>query len=80
MEEVTQLTIDSLTKVNNVQISDVVVDRVGFNDVESAVVTLKQFMQLMCHTFHREHQTLQKKVGSWHAQEFIKLLVSPHYT
>ena len=31
--------------VDNVQISDVVIDRVGFKDVESALVTLKQFLE-----------------------------------
>ena len=32
-----------LKEVDNVQIGDVWVDRVGFKDVESALLTLKQF-------------------------------------
>ena len=32
-------------EVDNVQINDVVVDRVGFKDVESALMTLKQFLE-----------------------------------
>jgi hypothetical protein len=45
MEEVMQLIIDLLKKLTNVQISDVVVDRVGFKDDESALMTLKQFLE-----------------------------------
>ena len=32
-------------EVDNVQVGDVVVDGIGFKDVESALVTLKQFME-----------------------------------
>jgi len=36
---------ESSEKVDNVLISDLVIDRVGFNDVESTLVTLKQFLK-----------------------------------
>jgi hypothetical protein len=32
-------------EVDNVQIGDVVVDRAGFHDIESALLTLKQFLE-----------------------------------
>ena len=36
---------EPIEEVDNMQIGDVVVDRVGFQDVESALLTLKQFLE-----------------------------------
>lgn len=36
---------ESFNKVNNVQISDVVISKVEFKDIESALVTLKHFLE-----------------------------------
>ena len=36
---------EPIEEVDNMQIGDVVVDRVGFHDVESALLTLKQFLE-----------------------------------
>ena len=36
---------EPIEEVDNVQIGDVVVDRVGFKDVESAFVILKHFLE-----------------------------------
>ena len=53
-----------IEEVENVQIVDVVVDRVGFKDVEKTLVTLKQFLKLrpidVTPLVHRIH-TLQKE-------------------
>ena len=61
-----------IEEVDNVQINDVMVDRVGFRDVESALMTLRQILEQR-HTdvtpFIRSIWTLQKEIGSWHAQE-----------
>ena len=36
---------EPIEEVDNVQIGDIVIDRVGCKDVESALVTLKQFSE-----------------------------------
>ena len=55
----------------NVQISDVEIDGVGFKDANSALVTLKQFLEqkhidvtLLIHS----NRTLKKEIRSWCAQ------------
>ena len=44
-DEVMQLIINLLKNLANVQINDVAVDRVGFKDDESALMTLNQFLE-----------------------------------
>ena len=41
MKEMMHLIMKPIDEVDNVQIGDVMVNRVGFKDVESALVTLK---------------------------------------
>jgi hypothetical protein len=63
---------EPIEEVDNVQISDVVIDSLGFkDDVESALVTLKQFLEQRPSdvTPYDNIQTRQKELGSWHAQE-----------
>jgi hypothetical protein len=43
MTKMMQLIMKPIEEIDNVQISDLVVDRVGFKDVESALVTLKRY-------------------------------------
>jgi hypothetical protein len=45
MDEVMQLTMNPLQKLTICKKYDVVVDKVGLKDVESALVTLKQFIE-----------------------------------
>src|ERR1700738_5238259 len=64
---------EPIEEVDNVQIGDVVVDRVGFKDAKKALVTLRQFLKQkptdvtpLIHSI----QTLQKEIGFWCSQEF----------
>ena len=57
IEEVATNT-EPIEEVDNVQISDAVVDKVGFKDVESALVTLKQFLEQRP-TFHVSSRTFK---------------------
>ena len=59
---------EPIEEVDNVQIGDVVVDKVGFKDAKNALVTLKQFLEQrptdvapLIHSI----RTLQKEIGSW---------------
>jgi hypothetical protein len=36
---------EPIKEVDNVQISDMLIDKIGFKDVESALVTLEQFLK-----------------------------------
>ena len=60
MKEMMQLNNVPIEEVNHVHIGDVVVDRVGFKDDESTLVTLKYFLGirtyvLMLHLLSFEH-------------------------
>jgi hypothetical protein len=49
-------------------------DGVGFKDVESALVTLRQFLEqrpIDVTPFIHSIRTLQKEIGSWHAQQIL---------
>ena len=71
-EEMMHLIMNSLKEVDNVQIGDVMVDRVGFKNVESALMTLKQILEQR-HTnstpLIHSIRILRQELGSWHAQE-----------
>ena len=61
-----------IEEIDNVQISDVVVDKVGFEDAKSALTTLKQILEqrpIDVTPFIQSIQAFQKEIGSWHAQE-----------
>jgi hypothetical protein len=67
MDEVMQLTMNPLQKLTICKKYDVVVDKVGLKDVESALVTLKQFIEQrptdVTH-FIQSAWTLKKEIGS----------------
>lgn len=61
---------ESIEEVDNVQINDVVVDMVGFKNVESALVIFKQFFwtkTIDVAPLIQSIQTIKKEIGSWHA-------------
>ena len=77
MKEMMQLTKKSIEEVDDVQIGDDVVDRVGFKDVQSARATLNRILEQrptdvtpLMHSI----QTLQKEIGSRCAQESHQIL------
>jgi len=58
---------ETIEKANNVKINDVMVDRIGFKDAESALVTLKQFLEqrpIDVTSLIQSIKTLQKELGS----------------
>jgi hypothetical protein len=65
MKEMMWLTMNPLKKLT---ICKLVIDRVGFKDVEIALVTLRQ-IPIDVTPLIQSIQTIQKEIGSWRAQE-----------
>ena len=59
---------EPIEEVDNVQISDVVVDKVEFKDAKSALVTLKKKLKLRftdVTPFIQSIQAFRKEIGPW---------------
>lgn len=65
---------ESIEEVDNVQIDDVVANRVGFKGVESTLVTLKQFPEqkvIDITPIVQSIRTLQKGNGIWTCTQIL---------
>ena len=73
---------EHIEEVDNVQISDVVVDEVGFKNAKSALVTLNNFWNkdlLKLHLSFSSFEQLRKEIRSWCAQESHLTIIDPFF-